>query len=101
MKKQKRYRQRQYLRKALARVYVVLLRNSVLGIKPDVKTALLAGEMIGHLRLYLAKARVAEPISPDEEQFRQVVKLKAAMKRESQARYRFPDRPRERQVRGR
>jgi hypothetical protein len=46
---------------------LVLYRNFRLGIEPDAKTALLAGELVGWLCNYNAKAKVAEPIAPDLE----------------------------------
>jgi hypothetical protein len=93
MKKQKRYRQRQYLRKAITRTTLRLCRNAVLGIEPDEQTALLAGVLVFHLRWYLYKAKMAEPGAPDDDNT-QLMKLSATIKRETAARYRFPQRAR-------
>jgi hypothetical protein len=93
MKKEKRYRHRQYLRKAPARATLLLGRNFNLGIEPDPKTALLVGELVGHLRAFVARAGVVLPIAPDAE-FTQVMQLVKTMKRETVSRYRFACRPR-------
>jgi hypothetical protein len=89
MTKQKRWRKRQSLRKALARIVEVMADNIANGIRPDRRTARLAWQVVNKLQPWLTL--VERPAFAD---VRWVVDLRGTRQRETAARYRFPQRGR-------
>jgi hypothetical protein len=89
MTKQQRYRHRQYLRKALARIVEVMATNIVKGIRPDRRTARFAWQVVNKLQPWLVL--VDQPVFKDVQW---VADLRETRRRETAARHRFPQRGR-------